>query len=205
MSTDEIQPGGFVEDGDTRLMMRLAAGEEGVFDEIVERFQRQVYGVIYRYIGNSSMAEDCAQEVFLRLYRMRKTYRPSARVSTLIYRITANLCLNAIRDTKRRRMLSLDAAYGDEEATLAQAVTAAEPSAEEKATGRERAEIVRKALTRIPDRQRIALVLHRFEGLSYADIAETMETNVDAIKALLSRARASLAMALKSDIEAGNL
>jgi RNA polymerase sigma-70 factor (ECF subfamily) len=136
---------------------------------------------------------------------MRKTYRPSARVSTLIYRITANLCLNTIRDAKRRRMLSLDAAYGDEEATLAAAATAAEPTAMEEAVARERAEIVRKALSKIPDRQRIALVLHRFEGLSYADIAESMETNVDAIKALLSRARASLAAALRSDIEAGNL
>jgi RNA polymerase sigma-70 factor (ECF subfamily) len=187
-------------------MLRLAAGDDSVFERIVSSFERQVYGIIYRYIRDRAQAEDCAQEVFLRVFKMRKSYTPTARLSTLIYRITTNLCLNAIRDERRRQMTSLDAPYGEDEAPLSAALVSERmPAADAEITARERAEAVHRALLRIPDRQRIALILHRFEGLSYADIAEAMETNVDAVKALLSRGRQSLAEALRKDLEAGNL
>lgn len=196
----------YSDDLDTRLMMRFAAGDDAAFEQIVEGFQRQVYGVIHRYLGGSPAAEDCAQEVFLRLYRMRKSYKPTARLSTLVFRIATNLCLNYRRDEARRRTVPLDAPFDEDGASLAATIPdESAPEAGETLESRERAAIVRKALERIPDRQRIALVLHRFEGLSYADIAEAMETNVDAVKSLLSRARASLAEVLRSEIEAGNL
>ncbi len=186
-------------------MVRFAAGDDGAFDRIVENFQRQVYATVYRYIADAGQAEDIAQEVFLRLYKMRRSYRPKARLSTLVYRITLNLCLNFIRDSARRRMTSLDEPL-DEERSLKAAIEdagAARPA--ERLEAAERAEIVRAALDSIPPRQKTALLLHRFEGLSYSDIAEVMETNVAAVKSLLSRARASLADALEADIEAGNL
>jgi len=205
MTEKDAPRGDYENDPDTRLMVRLAAGDESAFDRIVGNFERQVYGIIYRYIGNTAGAEDCAQEVFLRLYKTRKTYKPTARLSTLIYRITTNLCLNLLRDEKRRRMVSLDADYGDDTIPLSAFVAAEGEAADEAAVAKERGAIVRAALAGIPDRQRMALVLHRFEGLSYADIAEAMDTNVDAVKALLSRARRSLAEALRADIEAGNV
>lgn len=192
-------------DPDTALMVRFTEGDDDAFERIVENFQRQVFGLIYRYIGQSSQAEDCAQEVFLRLYRMRKSYRPTARLSTLVYRITSNLCLNYIRDEKKRRMISLDSPRGDGGVPIGTLVAGDSKDAAAPLEAEERAAIVRNAMERIPPRQRMALLLHRFEGLSYADIAGAMETNVSAVKSLLNRARTSLAEALESDIDAGNL
>ena len=198
--------GDFSTDPDTTLMIRFAAGDEAAFDKIVANFQRQIFGVIYRYIGDWALAEDCAQEVFLRVYRMKHSYRATARLSTLVYRITTNLCLNTLRDQGRRQALSLDAPRSGDDAPLSAALESpGARTAEEELVTRERAEIVRRALARIPGRQRIALVLHRFEALSYAQIAEAMDTNAEAVKALLARARQSLAETLRADIEAGNL
>lgn len=196
----------YAADPDTRSMMEFAAGGDEAFDRIIENFQRQVYGTIYRYVGDRHLAEDCAQEVFLRLYRMRKSYRPTARLSTLIYRITTNLCLNFIRDGKRRRTVSLDEPRGQAD-TAMKAGLAAKDAGEVSARleAEERARIVRAALEKIPPRQRIAILLHRFEGLSYAEVAGVMDISIAAVKSLLSRARSSLAEALKGDIEAGNL
>jgi RNA polymerase sigma-70 factor, ECF subfamily len=196
----------FSQDPDTQLMMRFAAGDDRAFDRIVESFQRQVFGVIHRYLGGAPNVDDVSQEVFIRLYKMRKSYKPTAKLSTLVYRIAANLCTNVIRDEGRRRGVPLDAAYGDDDAPLSSSIsddTAAPP--DQTIEERERAQIVRNALSKIPDRQRMALVLHRFEGLSYLEIAEALETNVDAVKSLLSRARQSLADELQKDIDAGNL
>ncbi len=192
-------------DPDTKLMVAFAAGDDSAFEKIVERFRRQVYSTIYRYIADANQADDCSQDVFLRLYRMRRSYRPNARLSTLVYRIATNLCLNFIRDYKRKRMASLDEPVGDERPLAAMLENGGAKGPSEVLEAGERAEIVRKALEMIPPRQRMALLLHRFEGLSYADIADVMETNVAAVKSLLSRARSSLADALKADIEAGNL
>lgn len=202
----EIKISKYTEDPSTRMMVDFADGDDGVFENIVRHFDRQVYGTIYRYLGNSSMAEDCAQEVFMRLYKMRASYRPTARLSTLIYRITTNLCLNTIRDQSRRRMVSLDArSHADERPLKASLCDDGAAEASVHAEADERARIVRDALDRIPPRQRMALVLHRFEGLTYADIADTMSINVAAVKSLLSRARNSLADALRSDLENGNI
>lgn len=192
-------------DPDTALMVRFVAGDIVAFERIVENFQRQVFGLIYRYLGQSSQAEDCAQEVFLRLYRMRGSYRPSARLSTLVYRITSNLCLNYIRDEKKRRMISLDRPLGESDVPIGSLVADDSQDAATLMEAGERAAIVREALGEIPPRQRMALLLHRFEGLSYADVAATMEINVSAVKSLLNRARTSLAEALERDIDAGNL
>ena len=206
MNSGERLPDDILSDPDTALMIRFAAGDDSAFDRIVENFQRQVFGIIHRYIGDAASAEDCAQEVFIRIYKLKNTYRPTARLSTLVYRITTNLCLNELRDRSRRRHVSLDEPSGPDEMPLAASLAdQSSPSADAKIEGRERARIVRTALAKIPDRQRIALVLHRFEGLSYAEIALALETNVDAVKALLSRARQSLAEALQKDIEAGNI
>ncbi len=202
--TDE--PRDFSLDPDARLMLDFAAGDDSAFDLLVERFGRQVFGLIYRYVSDSGRAEDCAQEVFLRLYRMRDSYKPAARLSTLVYRITANLCLNLVRDERRRKMVSLDEPRGENEAPISSYLPdESAPEASERLEADERARIVRNALDTIPPRQRMALLLHRFEGLSYADVASTMQTNVAAVKSLLSRARASLAAALQKDLDAGNL
>lgn len=205
MSGPEGTEKSYLEDPDTRLMLRFAAGDASAFERIVEDFERPVFGIINRYIGSHALAEDCAQEVFIRLYRMKDSYRPTARLSTLVYRITANLCLNALRDEARRRTVSLDDAWDEAHVPLSARVGGVQATPEAEIEARERAGIVRRALGTIPDRQRLALVLHRFQGLSYAEIAEALETNIDAVKALLSRARQSLADALKADIEAGNI
>lgn len=203
MSGDER---GYMSDPDTALMAAFAAGDDAAFEKVVESCHRQVYSTAMRFTANPASAEDITQEVFLKLFRYRNTYRPTARLSTLIYRITTNLCLNYIRDDRRRRALSLDDTAGEGDAPISALLEdESAVGAPQRAEAGEKARIVRGALDAIPPRQRLALVLHRFEGLSYAGIAEAMETSVPGVKSLLNRARASLADALKRDVEAGNL
>lgn len=200
------EPRGYMSDPDTALMVAFAAGDDDAFEKLVESCHRQVYSTAMRFAANAASAEDITQEVFLKLFRYRNSYRPTARLSTLVYRITTNLCLNYIRDDRRRRALSLDETPGEGDATISALLEdeSAVP-ASRRAEADEKARIVRNALDAIPPRQRLALVLHRFEGLSYAGIAEAMDTSVSGVKSLLNRARTSLAEALKRDVEAGNL
>lgn len=177
------------------------------FASLVDSYQPRLLRVLKHMVGSDATAEDLVQEVFLRVWRARKRYSPQAKFSTWVFHITHNVASNAIRDRKRKReyqlsdnasqsspMLSLD--------QMAMASTGAMPV--RKLDKAERAEMVRVAVEALNERQRMALLLCKFEGLSYQEIADTMGLTVQAVKSLLSRARVNLKSLLQPYIQAGN-
>ena len=174
---------------DTDLLERLRAGDPRAFEELVRTHQHRVFGVALRMLQNPAEAEDIAQEVFLRVYRAIGAFRGDAKLSTWLYGITSNLCVNRLTAASRTRMRH------DEEA-LAQA-----PSEMPDATAAmERGEVeaaLDQAIAELPDERRIVIVLRDLEGLSYEEIAEALGLELGTVRSRLHRAR----MDLKSKME----
>jgi RNA polymerase sigma-70 factor (ECF subfamily) len=186
-------------------MLRVKQGDEEAFAELVEEFQDRVVGILYHMLGNADEAEDLAQEVFLRVYRSRASYEPTAKFSTWLFTIVNNLARNAVRDRKRRRDRQGvgKPASSSQEATidrLAVAPSGAMPS-RIFAKG-ELAEIVREAVAQLSPDQRLAMMLHRFEHMNYQQIAEVTGKTEAAIKSLLARARVVLRDILEPFVQA---
>ncbi|MFO8014967.1 MAG: sigma-70 family RNA polymerase sigma factor [Phycisphaerae bacterium] len=183
---------GAAADYDVGLMLRFQKGDELAFQELVERNHNRVVGLIYRFISDASDAEDLAQEVFLRIYRARKTYKPTAKFSTWMFRITANVSLNALRSRAHRKDdVSIDQVtdFGDGPRAM--------PDPDSKMPDHdlhqeELQEKVREAIGELPEKQQVAVVLNKYEGMSYAEIAHTIGCSTMAVKSLLARARDNL-------------
>lgn len=174
-------------DTDIDLMQRLKAGDTRSFEELLQRHQKRVLNVIYRYLGHATLAEDLVQEVFLRVYKARQSYKPKAKFTTWLYKITANLCLKEL-EKRRKKTYSLDS--GTKEPAQYIQSTAASPA--ETMEQKEVAQVVQDALAELPPKQRMAVVLNKYQGFSYEEIAASMELSTKAIKSLLFRARTSL-------------
>ena len=179
------------EPSDIDLMLRFQKGDEEAFDRIVLRHQRSIVNLVRRFIGPLPETEDLAQDVFVRLYQARASYRPTAKFTTFLYRNTLNLCLNFLRDRKHRKTVSIDGPGEEDDRRMEMPDASAEDPAES-AGDRERKRAVREAVEALPDNQRMAVILSRWEGLSYKDIGETLDLSVMAVKSLLSRAKENL-------------
>src|SRR3984957_11845358 len=193
-------------DPDIRLMLRVREDDGAAFSELVERFQHRLVAVMHHLVGNADEAEDLAQEAFLRVYRTRKKYTPKAKFSTWLFTIANNLALNSLRDRQRRPILPLevrDSGPLGPRPTETTAQSKDEPPAYS-LQQQELAEVVRQALDELNERQRVAIVLNKFEDMNYADIAEVMGLTSKAVKSLLSRARENLRTALSSYIYMDN-
>lgn len=186
-------------DPDIRLMLRVRADDQTAFAEIVERYQHRLVGILGHLLGNPAEAEDLAQEVFLRVYRTRQKYTPKAKFSTWLFTIANNLALNAIRDKKRRAVVPLD--VGDSNFQGAKLGEGRSPDKSAPPTQHlaqeELAAVIRRALDNLNERQRVAVVLNKFEDMNYAEIADVMGLTTKGVKSLLSRARAKLRDALQ--------
>jgi RNA polymerase sigma-70 factor (ECF subfamily) len=191
-------------DPDQRLMRRFQKGDVSAFEVLLEKFQGPVLSLCRRYLGSRSPGvDDVAQEVFVRIFRSKQTYEPKAKVSTWIYRITVNTCLNEIRRLgadKNRNVAGFSAVFGDaESAGESEAAFLADRRAEapldEMAAGEVEGR-VRAAIDALPEQQRLAVVLSRYHALPYEDVAAAMATSVPAVKSLLTRARENLRKAL---------
>lgn len=197
-------------DPDVRLMMRVKDDDAAAFETLVRQFQPRLVRLM-QHMGPRGMAEDLAQETFLRVYRARKRYEAGAKFATWLYTIAGNVARNANRSTGRRKEVSeIDAPSGGENPSGGHLLAATVTDASGLMPGRlvegdERGEIVRHAIEQLGERQRMALMLSRFENMSYAEIAETMEMTDKAIKSLLSRARVNLKDILQPYIDAGVL
>lgn len=193
-------------DPDVRLMLRVRDDDAGAFEELVRRYQVRLVR-LFQHIGPSGeVAEDLTQEVFLRIYRARSRYVPGAKFSTWLFTIAGNVARNAARSHGRRReMVEADSPLNPELSGPQQlagvALDASSLMPTRLVEGEERAEIVRRAVEGLGERQRMALILSRFENLSYAEIADTMGLTTKAVKSLLSRARVNLKDALTDYIE----
>lgn len=183
------KPGKII-DPDSELMKRVAHGDEEAFRLLFERHHRLAYSVIYRHLGVQSEAEDLVQEAFLRVYRNAGTWEPTAKFSTWLYTVVSNLCLNYKRDKARDKLRLVS---GDEEGGNPLERMATEDAQEGEAMdANERARVVREAIQDLPEQQRMALILSRYEDKSYEEVAEILGTTVAAVKSLTSRARTTL-------------
>ena len=189
-------------DPDIRLMLRVRADEPGAFEELVERYQNRLVAVMHHVVGNAEEAEDLAQEAFLRVYRARKKYRPRAKFSTWLFTIANNLALNSLRNRQRKPVVPLNVRdsgpLGPRPAEQLARARTEQPV--QSLQQQELADVIRRALDGLNERQRVALVLNKFEEMSYEEIAEVMNLTTKAVKSLLSRARSNLREALQDYI-----
>jgi RNA polymerase sigma-70 factor (ECF subfamily) len=189
-------------DPDIRLMLRVREDDEAAFAELVELYQHRLVTVMHHLVGNAEEAEDLAQEVFLRVYRGRKKYHPTAKFSTWLFTIANNLALNHLRSKQRKPVISLNVSdsgpLGPRPAEQLVKDKANQPV--QRMQQQELAGIVQQALEELNERQRVAVVLNKFEDMNYAEIAEVMGLTTKAVKSLLSRARENLRQALKAYI-----
>jgi RNA polymerase sigma-70 factor, ECF subfamily len=183
---------------DAAVMLRVAAGDEAGFNYLVGRYHRPMIHFLYRMVHNQAVAEELAQEVFLRVYRARDSYRAEARFSTWLYRIATNLAVNHARDTRHERAaqtIYLDAP--DEETGTTPDLADDDPSVEQRMLRDERMAAIRSYVMALPERQRMAVLMHKYQGMDYRQIGEVLKLSESATKSLLFRAYQTLRDKLK--------
>jgi RNA polymerase sigma-70 factor (ECF subfamily) len=189
-------------DPDIRIMLRVKDDDPTAFAELVELYNHRLITVLHHLVGKAEEAEDLAQEVFLRVYKVRKKYRPRAKFSTWLFTIANNLALNTLRSRQRKPVVALNVRdsgpLGPRPAEQLVKDRLNQPV--QHMQQQELAGIVRKALDELNERQRVAVVLNKFEDMNYAEIAEIMGLTTKGVKSLLSRARDNLRIALKDYI-----
>jgi RNA polymerase sigma-70 factor (ECF subfamily) len=173
------------------LMARVAEGDDYAFEILVHRHQASIFNLIYRYVGNRTEAKDLAQEVFIRVWQAAKSYEPKAKFSTWIYRIAANLCLNELKSAGHKSWI-FQIFDGEGRKTGVEILSDESPTAEDLLLARERSHQVSEALRGLPENQRMALILKRYDNLSYDEIARIMKCSVSAVESLLVRAKKNL-------------
>ncbi|MEQ1885127.1 MAG: sigma-70 family RNA polymerase sigma factor [Bryobacteraceae bacterium] len=175
---------------DTELMLRVRDGDDESFGILLSQHRGPVIHFLYRMVQNPSVSEELAQEVFLRVYRSRSTYEPTAKFRTWLYRIATHVALNSIRDRKNEKgQQSLDVEIAD---GIAMEVPDHSPTAEQSLVREARVAEIRKAIQTLPERQRAAVLLHKYEGMDYAQIGEALGMSESALKSLLFRAYETL-------------
>ena len=189
-------------DPDIRLMLRVRADDNEAFAELVESYHQRLVVVMNHLVANAEEAEDLAQEVFLRVYRGRKKYHPRAKFSTWLFTIANHLALNVLRTRKRKPVVPLNVRdsgpLGPRPAE--QLVLDRGNLPMQNMQQQELVQLIRVALEGLNERQRVAVVLNKFEDMNYAEIAEVMGLTTKGVKSLLSRARDNLRIALKAYI-----
>jgi RNA polymerase sigma-70 factor (ECF subfamily) len=183
---------------DAEVMLRVKAGDQSAFDYLVQKYRRPLVSFMYRMARNTAAAEDLAQEVFLRVYRSRQTYEASAKFTTWLYRIATNLAVNHARDTRHERpevTVSLD--EPDEETGTTLDVADGTVTAEEALVRRERMLAIRSKVEALPERQKLAVIMHKYQQMDYKQIADVLKLSESATKSLLFRAYETLREQLK--------
>jgi RNA polymerase sigma-70 factor (ECF subfamily) len=181
---------------DVQLMLDVKAGDEASFDFLLQKYRCPLVNFLNRMVRDQATAEDLAQEVFLRVYRARKQYTPSAKFTTWLFRIATNLALNSVRDNRHNRMgISIDAPPEGEDSVPIE-LKARELRIDEKMIERDRVDVIRRAVWSLPEKQRAAVLLHKYEEMDYAEIAGILECSEGALKSMLFRAYETLRVQL---------
>ncbi len=183
---------------DAEMMLRVKAGDDSAFDYLVKKYRRPMIGFMYRMARNTAAAEDLAQEVFLRVYRSRANYEPSAKFSTWLYRIATNLGVNHARDTRHERpenTMNLD--EPDSETGTTPDLADKALTVEEGIVRRERLQAIRQKIEALPERQKLAVLMHKYQEMDYRQIAEVLKLSESATKSLLFRAYETLRTELR--------
>jgi RNA polymerase sigma-70 factor, ECF subfamily len=178
-------------DPDVRLMLRVQQGDEEAFPALFQRFGPRVLQYVRRLVGHEARAEEITQDVFVQVYRVRDRYRPESRLSTWLFTIATNLCLNELRRPERQLRVDLWDTRSSEPGAPPPEPSLPDPAAidpERGAAGREMVRALEVAVAGLPPKQRAALLLSRIDGMAYRDVAEALGTTEGAVKALLFRA-----------------
>jgi RNA polymerase sigma-70 factor (ECF subfamily) len=176
-----------LDDDDTALMQRVARGDKGAFSHLFDRHQASVVRFCYRFVGDAAVAEELAQDVFVKLYRSAGAYRPSARFKTFLFRVATNHCLNELRRPARRGE-RVETPMDDEGLPTALDTAAGEATPQHALEAKEAERAVSRALEAMSTRERAAFTMCRFEGLAYKDIAFALDASEAAVKSLIHRA-----------------
>lgn len=178
-------------------MAKIAEGDQDAFEILVTRHQTTILNLIYRYVGDRTQAKDLAQELFLRVWKAAKSYRPEAKFTTWVYRITANLCFNELKSSRRKKWLQFLRSDADHETRTEDDLPDRSPSPEDLLLAKERSRQISGALQSLPENQRMAIILKRYDDLSYEEIARVLGCSVSAVESLLVRAKRTLQEKLK--------
>ncbi len=192
---------------DVQLMLDVKAGDEVSFELLLHRYRTPLVHFLYRMVGDQASAEDLAQEVFLRVYRAREQYEPSAKFTTWMFRIATNLALNAKRDGRYRQ---LEVSIGQPSGTPGETDTGhpasvevadSQPGIESELIARDRTAMIRRAIEALPEKQRAAVLLHKYQEMGYDEIAKILQCSESALKSLLFRAYETLRVQLAPLVE----
>jgi len=185
---------------DVQLMLDVKAGDEASFELLLQRYRTPLVNFLFRMVRNREQAEDLAQEVFLRVYRAREDYVPSAKFTTWLFRIATNLALNSMRDTRYQKLevsidapVTVDSEDGDERPLD---VAEKHPNIEQHLVEDVRVKMIRHAINKLPEKQRAAVLLHKYQELDYTEIAKILSCSESALKSLLFRAYEALRVEL---------
>ncbi|MDX2038362.1 MAG: sigma-70 family RNA polymerase sigma factor [Isosphaeraceae bacterium] len=204
---DELERQLEARDPDVRMMIEVREDSPGAFEQLVERYQHRLVSVLTHLVGRAEEAEDLAQDVFLRIYKARKGYRPKAKFSTWLFTIANNVALNHLRGKGRNPTIGLNAGASSSASqpvgAIGRKMLAREgtPSAQMRQV--ELSDVVRDALEGLGEDQKIAVLLNKFEDMSYAEISEVMGRSEAAVKSLLARARNHLREQLEPYLKTG--
>ena len=186
---------------DVQLMLDVKSGDARSFELLLQKYRTPLVNFLYRMVRDRASAEDLAQEVFLRVYRARKDYVASAKFTTWLFRIATNLALNAVRDGRYHQLeISLDQRVSTGDANEVEApmldVADRKPGIEQQLVDRDRVAMIRQAINKLPEKQRAAVLLHKYHELDYDEIARILECSESALKSLLFRAYETLRIEL---------
>ncbi len=187
-------------DPDVQLMLRFKDGDEDGFRTLFANYQTRIINFCFRFCADYELAEDLAQEVFLRVYRAARRYRPTARFSTWVYRIAVNVCLNENRKLKKNHLIrSIDspASADGQNSRMPECRDENQVAADEMIVAGQRDEQIKKALQKLPDQQRAAVLLRIYDGFSYKEIAAQMRVREGKVKTLIFRGRQQMKQALE--------
>jgi RNA polymerase sigma factor (sigma-70 family) len=200
----EREPARGIEDNDedeqdVALMLRAKGGDIEAFEKLVKRHQHSVVGTAARMLGSPAEAEDIGQQVFVRVWKSAARYEPTAKFTTWLMTITRNLVFNELRRRRRAHLISMDQVEDDVAPHQLADADVSGPS--KKLLEAEMQEAIDAAIASLPEKQRLAIVLRRYEGMPYDEIAKVLNTSVEALKSILFRARAGLRQTLSKYLE----
>jgi RNA polymerase sigma-70 factor, ECF subfamily len=185
-------------DSEKNLLERAKAGDISAFEQLIEGYQRKIFNIALRMLGNYEDAGDLSQEVLIRIFKSIKSFKEESSFSTWIYRITTNVCLDEIRKRKNKRTISLDEEIRLDEGEMKRQIESDEPTPEDMAEKEDLKKLVNDAIAMLSDEHRIAIVLRDMQGLSYEEIAEALNVPEGTVKSRINRARQALKNILSS-------
>jgi RNA polymerase sigma-70 factor (ECF subfamily) len=190
-------------ESDLDLMLRVRDGDAASFEVLLRRYRLPLVGYFRRMVRDQALAEDLAQEVFLRVYRSRERYQPEARFTTWLYRIATNLALNAIRDRKNEISGTVD--DDSEGGPILELFIDPHPTVEQRLMQGDRERLIRQAVEALPENQRAAVILHKYQEVDYRQIAGILSVSESAVKSLLFRAYEALRVRLEPLLRGGRI